>query len=59
VKHNLVEVGAAEKVAAGSTDEFAAAILEAGRAGGAEDRMVLVSGQGAESGCGFDGGFRG
>ena len=37
----LVEVCADEEVATGVTDEFAAAILQAGGAGGAVDGVVL------------------
>ena len=60
----LVEVGAAQEVAAGAADEFAAAVLEAGGAGGAEDGVVLAGGEGALGGggwgwSGFDDGFRG
>ena len=40
-KHDLVEVGAAEEVAAGAADQFAAAVIEPGGAGGAEDGVVL------------------
>ena len=38
----LVEVGAAQEVAAGAADEFAAAVLQAGGAGGAVDLMVVT-----------------
>ncbi|RSL16844.1 hypothetical protein EDE15_2369 [Edaphobacter aggregans] len=60
----LVKVGAAEEVAAGFADEFAAAVLEAGGAGGAEDGVVLAGGYGAlgDGGlgwCGFGDGFGG
>jgi hypothetical protein len=42
----LVEIGATEEVTAGFADEFAAAVLEAGGAGGAEDGVMLVGGEG-------------
>jgi hypothetical protein len=37
----LIEVGAAEEVAAGFADEFAADVLQTGGAGGAVDGVVL------------------
>jgi len=60
----LVEISATEEVSAGFADEFAAAVLEAGGAGGAEDGVVFAGGEGALGGggwgwSGFDDGFRG
>jgi hypothetical protein len=52
----LVEVCATEEVAAGAAYELAAAVFEAGGAGGAEDGMMLVGGQWA-GGSGCDSGF--
>jgi len=39
--HSLVEVGAAEVIAAEAADELAAAVFEARGAGGAEARVML------------------
>ncbi len=39
--YGLVEVGAAQEVAAGAADEFAAAVFEAGAAGGAEAGVMF------------------
>ena len=53
----LVKVGAAKKVAAGATDELAAAVFEAAAAGGAVDAVVLggvewAGGEGLRGFCG-------
>jgi hypothetical protein len=45
----LVEVGAAEEVTTGAADEFAAAVFQAGGAGGAVDLVVVgVDGAGIQ-----------
>jgi hypothetical protein len=55
----LVKVGAAEEVAAGSADQFAAAVFEARGAGGAVDGVVLAGVERALGSCGFAGGLGG
>lgn len=42
LEDQLVEVGTAQEVAAGTADELAAAVLQPGGAGGAEDAVVFV-----------------
>jgi len=44
VRGRLVEVGAAEEIAAGAADELAAAVFEASGAGGAVDAMMFGRG---------------
>ena len=53
----LVKIGAAEEVATLPADEFAAALLKTGGAGGAEDGVVFGRVEGTLGGGVFHGGF--